>query len=131
MPTGTSASGGRLATDITAGTLPNVGMVVPDLCNDAHDCPLATADNSFKGFMQRIFAGPDWASGRLAVVLTADESSGPNTVLTVVIHPSQDHRVLTTPLTHHSLARFYADVAGVPYLANAASAPSMTTAFGF
>jgi phosphatidylinositol-3-phosphatase len=129
--TGTSASGGLLAADITAGTLPNVGMVVPDLCNDAHDCPLSIADNWFEGFMERIFAGPDWASGRLAVVLTADEASGSNTVLTVVIHPSQNHRVVTTPLTHYSLARFYADVAGVPYLANAATAPSMSAAFGF
>lgn len=129
--TGTSASGGRLATDITAGTLPNVGMVVPDLCNDAHDCPLVIADNWFKGFMQRIFAGPDWAAGRLVVVLTADEASGSNSVLTVVIHPSQNHRVVTTALTHYSMARFYEDIAGVPYLANAATAPSMTTAFGF
>src|SRR3954453_10376864 len=81
----------RLAGDITNGRLPTVGMVVPNLCHDAHNCSLATADAWFRTRMQRIFAGPDWRSGRLAVVLTADEddSTAGNTVLTVVIHRSQ------------------------------------------
>jgi len=122
----------RLAGAITAGTLPNVGMVVPNLCNDAHDCPLSTADTWFKGWMTRIFEGPDWKSGRLAVVLTADEDdkSGPNKVLTVVIHPSQRSKVVSSPLTHYSLTRLLEDVAGATHLFNAASAPSMTPAFG-
>ena len=117
---------------ITEGSLPNVGMVVPNLCNDAHNCSLATADAWFQGWMTKIFAGPDWQSGHLAVVLTADEDDGTadNTVLTAVIHPSQQANVVTSPLTHYSLTRLYEDVAGVPLLFNAASAPSMATAFG-
>jgi acid phosphatase len=117
---------------IKHGVLPDVGMVIPNLCNDAHDCPLATADTWFKGWMTKIFDGPDWRSGHLAVVLTADEdnTSAGNNVLTVVIHPSQKANVVTTPLTHYSLTRFYEEVAGVPYLFDAASAPSMTKAFG-
>ena len=122
----------QLAVAITTGTLANVGMVVPNLCNDGHDCPLSTADRWFKGWMTRIFEGPDWRSGRLAVVLTADEddTSGANTVLTVVIHPSQKANVVTSALTHYSLTRLYEEVAGVPFLFGAGSAPSMTTAFG-
>lgn len=122
----------QLDADITAGTLPNVGMVVPNLCNDAHDCSLSVADNWFKGYMTKIYASPDWQSGRLAVVLTADEddrNSG-NKVLTVVIHPSQNGNVVSTPLTHYSLTRLYEDVAGTSYLKNAATAPSMSQAFG-
>ena len=82
--------------------------------------------------MTKIFDGPDWRSGHLAVVLTADEDdrSAGNNVLTVVIHPSQKRNVVTSPLTHYSLTRLYEEVAGVPYLFDAASAPSMTTAFG-
>jgi len=122
----------QLNGDITNGTLPNVGMVVPDVCNDAHDCSLSVADSWFQTRMQNIFNGPDWKSGHLAVVLTADEddSSAGNTVLTVVIHPSQNGHVVSTPLTHYSLTRLYEDVAGAPYLYNAATAPSMSTAFG-
>ncbi|MDQ1526726.1 MAG: hypothetical protein QOG18_1339 [Microbacteriaceae bacterium] len=122
----------QLASAITHGRLPNVGMVVPNLCNDAHNCPLGTADAWFKGWMSKIAAGPDWKSGHLAIVLTGDEDdkTASNTVLTVVIHPSQKAHVVATPLTHYSLTGLYEDVAGVPYLFNAASAPSMARAFG-
>src|SRR5713226_9803996 len=34
----------QLATDLAANTLPNYGMIVPNLCNDAHECSLGTAD---------------------------------------------------------------------------------------
>jgi phosphatidylinositol-3-phosphatase len=122
----------QLAAAVTNGTLPNVGMVIPNLCHDAHDCSLATADTWFKAWMNKIFQGPDWKSGHLAVVLTADEDdqSQANTVLTVVIHPSQKAHVVTTALTHYSLTRLYEEVAGLPFLYGAASATSMSTAFG-
>lgn len=115
-----------------SGRLPRVGMVVPNLCHDAHNCSLATADAWFKSLMSKVQAGPDWKAGRLAVVLTADEDDHTqgNKVLTVVVHPSQDHHIVTTRLTHYSLTRLYDEVAGLPYLHNAATAPSMATAFG-
>lgn len=121
----------RLAAAIRTGRLPNAGLVVPNRCHDAHDCSLSVADDWFKGYMRKIFAGPDWRSGHLAVVVTADEdnhSSG-NKVLTVVIHPSQHGRVVTTRFTHYSLTRLYDDVLGAPYLHRAASAASMARAF--
>jgi hypothetical protein len=118
--------------DAAAGRLPRVGMLVPNLCHDAHDCSLATADGWFRQQMAKVFAGPDWKAGRLAVVLTADEddrNSG-NVVLTSVIHPSQDHHVVTRRLTHYSLTRLYDEVAELPLLHGAATAPSMANAFG-
>src|SRR4051812_17226731 len=117
--------------DVRTGRLPRVGMVVPNLCHDAHDCDLATADAWFESIMGRIRRGPDWRAGRLAVVLTADEDdrTDGNRVLTTVIHPSQRHHVVTTRLDHYSLTRLYDEVAGLPYLHRAASAPSMAKAF--
>ena len=58
-------------------------------------------------------AGPDWRSGRLAVVLTADEDdmSRDNRVLTVVVHPSLRGKVVSERLDH-AAARFLEDVAG-------------------
>ncbi|GAA3634280.1 alkaline phosphatase family protein [Microlunatus ginsengisoli] len=121
----------RLSHDITAGRLPNVGMVIPNMCNDAHDCPLTTADDWFRTWMSRIYAGKDWKSGHLAVVLTADEDdrSANNTVLTVVIHPSQHHRIVTTALTHYSLTRLCEDVAHIRHRNQARHAASMSKAF--
>jgi acid phosphatase len=116
---------------VDEGALPNAAMVVPDLCHDAHDCSLATADRWFEQWMTRIQAGPDWKSGRLAVVLTADEDdrSAGNRVLTVVAHPSQRHRVVTARLDHYSLTRLYAEVTGTRPLGRARTARSIAEAF--
>ena len=121
----------HLSTDLTRGALPNAGLIIPNTCHDAHDCPLSSADHWFHGLMQQVYAGRDWKSGRLAVVLTADEDdhhSG-NDVLTVVIHPSQHHRVVTTRLTHYSLTGLYDDALSTPRLNGARTAPSMAKAF--
>jgi acid phosphatase len=123
----------QLAADVTNGRLPNVGMVIPDLNHDAHDGSLASADTWFKSQMTSIFAGPDWQSGHLAVVLTADEDdkSANNNVLAVVIHPSQAHNVVSTSLNHYSLTRLLQQVGHAStYLNKAAGAPDIATAFG-
>ena len=123
---------GRLTAAIRSGHLPNVGMVIPDLCNDAHDCDLSEADAWFRVVMRKVFAGPDWKSGRLAVVLTADEDEHDNqgnTVLTMVLHRSQRARVVDTPLTHYSLSGLLSAVTGTLPLGEARTAPSMAAAF--
>ena len=122
----------RLAGDVDAGALPAVGMVVPDLCHDAHDCALASADRWLRQRIGQVLRGPDWASGHLAVVVTADEDDNHhgNRVLTVVAHPALHGRVVRARLTHLGLARAYADTAGVPAPGNAAGARSLLGAFG-
>ena len=106
--------------------------MIPDLNHDAHDGTLAEADAWLAGRLPAILSGPDFRSGRLAVVITADEDdkSGDNTVLTVVAAPALTGKVVTTPLTHHSLTGLYADVIGIPRLRSAADAPPFATAFG-
>ncbi len=124
----------ELADDAASGDLPNAGLVVPDLCHDAHDegCDLGGADAWVADQVGAVMAGPDFASGRLAIVLTADEDDRhqDNLVLTTVVHPSQQGHVVDTPLTHYSLARLYDEVLGVPPLRQAATAPDMARAFG-
>jgi acid phosphatase len=122
------------AADAASGDLPDAGLVVPDLCHDAHDegCDLAGADAWIADHVRAAMAGPDFAAGRLAIVVTADEDDRgqDNLVLTIVVHPSQEGHVVDTPLTHYSLTRLYDEVLGVPPLRHAASAPDMAQAFG-
>ncbi|GAA5017191.1 alkaline phosphatase family protein [Terrabacter aeriphilus] len=121
-----------LSTDAASGQLPNAGMVVPDVCNDAHDCGLGVADHWLETQVEAVMAGPDWRAGRLAIVVTADEDDRHhgNVVLTTVAHPSLHGVVVTTPLDHYSLARLYSEVLGAPPLGRAATATSMASAFG-
>ena len=74
----------------------------------------------------------DFTTGRLVIIVTADEDdkhSG-NTVLTSVLTPALSHKVTDTPLTHYSLTRYLCQVLGVPLLADAATAPDLSAAFG-
>jgi hypothetical protein len=118
--------------DAADGSLPAVGMAVPDLCNDAHDCGLEAADRWMRDVVGTVLAGPDWTSGRLAVVITADEDDKhhDNLVLTAVLHPALDHVVVGTRLDHYALSRALSEVAGAPPLRKAAAAPSLLAAFG-
>ncbi|MCW2780894.1 MAG: phosphatidylinositol-3-phosphate phosphatase [Marmoricola sp.] len=120
-----------LTGDIAHGRLPNAGMIVPNLCHDAHDCPLANADAFIKKWVTKLVTGPDWKAGRLAIVITADEDDRTqgNTILTTVVRPHQTPHVVTAPLNHLSLTRLYDDVLGVGYLLGARTAHSMTNAF--
>ena len=131
VPLGNLASG-ALADDVAGGTLPEVGLVVPDLCNDAHDCPLSTADRWVNGWMTAVLKGPDWLAGRLAVVVTFDEAerSSANTVLTVVAAPTLHGDVVGASLSHLSWTRWMSDLAGSPAPGDALDAPSLGAAFG-
>jgi acid phosphatase len=122
----------RYGADVRAGNLPDAGMVVPDVCHDAHDCSLATADAWMRQEVGLAMSGPDFRSGRLAVVVTADEDDGSqgNVVLTTLVHPSVRGVVATSPMSDLSLSRLYSELLGLPPLREAATAPSMAQAFG-
>jgi hypothetical protein len=131
VPAGTP-SAGILRTDIARGALPQVGLLVPDLCHDAHDCSLATADTWLRRWMQVILAGPDYRAGRLAVVITFDEveGGGGGPLLTAVVAPPLRHRVVNSSLNHLSWSRWMTDLVGAAPLRSAGTATSLGRAFG-
>ncbi|GAB2974971.1 alkaline phosphatase family protein [Nocardioides montaniterrae] len=120
------------AADVTNGRLPNVGFVIPNLCSDAHDCSLSVADSWLKAKVGRALAGPDFTSGRLAIVITADEDdhSDGNRILTVVAHRSLNGKVVSTPLNHYGLSRSLSQVSHTAPLRKARNATSVLRAFG-
>lgn len=122
----------RFGADAANGTLPNLGFLIPNMVHDAHDGTLAQADEWIAKRINAMTAGPDWAAGRLAIVITADEDdhNEGNRVLTVVGSKYQTRKVVTTRLDHYALTRFLEDVLHVPYLRNARYAADMRAAFG-
>jgi acid phosphatase len=131
-------SADTFAADATASRLPEVAMLIPNTCNDAHDtvlgCDLGTADRWLRRQLPAVLDSEDFRAGRLVVVVTADEDdrkSG-NRILTVVLAHQLDgaHRVSGTALTHYSLSRLYSEVVGAPPLRKAAKAADLAAAFG-
>ncbi|MGI8450402.1 MAG: alkaline phosphatase family protein [Streptosporangiaceae bacterium] len=131
-PRGPRAAG-ALRSDIRSGALPTVGLLKPDLANDSTDGTLATADNWLKTWIPVIQSGPDWQAGRLAVVVTFDESdegAGLENVPFVLIAPGVSGPVVTAALNHYALTRFLDEVTGVPLLGKAGTEPDITPLFG-
>jgi hypothetical protein len=131
VPSGT-VSGGNLLDDISKGQLPVTGALTPNLCNDAHDCSVGTADDWLGAWIPKILAGPDFTSGKLTVVITFDEddNSQNNNVPFVVIDRALHGVSVSGHFNHYSLTRWLDDNAGVAPLRNAAGAPDLRTAFG-
>ena len=132
VPLGTT-SAGALATDLDSGSLPAFSFVTPDLCNDMHDCSVATGDAWLRSWMRPILSSDAYAAGGTAVVVTFDEddSSGSNLVSTIVVAPSVHPGTRDgTAFNHYSLLRTTEEMLGLPTsLGAAATATSMRAAF--
>jgi hypothetical protein len=131
VPAGTT-SRGALHDDIAAAALPTFGLLIPDLCNDAHDCSLATSDRWLGHWLAALLAGPDFRTGRLAVVVTFDEDDrrAHNKILTAVLHKNLHGTSVRTRLDHLALSRSASGLAGRSGLRGARTAPDLLASFG-
>ena len=115
-----------------AGGLPEFSLVTPDICNDMHDCSVATGDKWLQNVVTAITSSAVYGQGRTAVFVVFDESEGRGTMPFYAIAPSIVPG--TRPdveLDHYALLAFTEDALGIPSrLGKAAGAESMADAFG-
>jgi hypothetical protein len=131
VPSG-SPTDGPLAEDIAAGELPSIGFLIPDNCNNGHSCSIETTDRWLRSWLPTIKDGPDFRSGRLAVLITwdEDEDDTDNRVAMVVLHPALKGRKVTNRLDHYVLSATVSALAGARPLRDADQAPDLVAAFG-
>jgi hypothetical protein len=136
VPSG-SPRNGALAEDIAKGQLPSIGFLIPDNCHNGHDCSIGTTDRWLRSWLPTIKNGPDFRSGRLAIIITWDEDdrSTDNRVAMVVIHPalkgrSVKSRKVSTRLSHYSLSATISRLAGTRPLRDADQGRDLLAAFG-
>ncbi|MDX6520573.1 MAG: phosphatidylinositol-3-phosphatase [Gaiellales bacterium] len=143
-----AAPAGRFATALRNGWLPPYTMVVPDMCNDMHDCPIGTGDVWLSRWIPRIAATAGYQQGHTVVLLTWDEGEGSGNVggvdcLAHLGNPSCHVPALVisavtpagtrsaTLFSHYSLLRTAEALLGMPrFLGRAATSASMRGAFG-
>lgn len=66
----------NLAKDISTNRLPNFSFIIPDACNDAHDCGLATADRWLKKNIAPLMSNKTFSdNGLLAIVFDEGKAS--------------------------------------------------------
>src|SRR2546422_655211 len=68
----------QFATDLANGTLPDFSNIVPNLCNDAHDCSLSTADTWLGNNIAPLLASQTFQQDGLLIILF-DEAGSDNT----------------------------------------------------
>jgi hypothetical protein len=118
----------QLGTDLGAGSVPNYVWITPDMCNDMHDCSIATGDSWLSKQVPAIVNSSAFQNGGV-LFITWDEgntnagcctnSAGGN-VATLVISPMAAPGLTSTIAeNHYSLLRTVEDSWGMPKLNNA------------
>jgi len=119
---------GPLSDDLRLDALPEFSFITPDLCNDTHDCPVATGDKFLAELVPAILDSATYRSGSLVVFIVWDE---PTPMPLLVIAPSvKPGTTASTPFSHYSLLRTTEEILGFPLLAKANDAASMRAAYG-
>jgi phosphatidylinositol-3-phosphatase len=135
--TGVRSACGSL--DVPLGSTPDISskftFVTPNICNDMHDCSVATGDKWLSGFLPKLLGSSEYAGGRTAIFVTWDEDDGgsSNHIATLVIAPSVPAGTqVSTRFNHYSMLRTTEEMLGInTYLGGAASATSMRSGFHF
>ncbi|MGA3352715.1 MAG: alkaline phosphatase family protein [Acidimicrobiales bacterium] len=126
-----SISGGALHRALYAGMLANFVFVTPNICDDAHSCPVSHGDEWLSAFLSMVFASPTYRLGHTAVFVVWDEGNLTNQVPAIVAAPSVPSATRSAVgFDHYSLLRTAEQLLGLPALLNSAKAHSMVTAFG-
>ncbi len=120
----------QFATDLAAGNLPAYSFVAPNLCNDAHDCGLSTADQWLQTNIDPLVKSATFQSDGLLVIVFdeagSDNTDGGGHVACVIVSPKAKRGYQSVGVyQHQSLLRLTADALGVTPPNEAASAPSM------
>jgi phospholipase C len=122
-----SASNLRFAdfpTDYT--TLPKVSFVVPNLCNDMHDCSVSTGDTWLKN---KLGAYATWAkthNSLLVVTFDEDDSSASNRIPTLFYGAHVATGSYSEHITHYTVLRTLESLTGVACVANSCSASTIS-----
>jgi phosphatidylinositol-3-phosphatase len=127
----------QLPTDLATNALPDYAFIVPNLCNDAHDCPLRTADTWLKSTIDPLVRSATFQRDGLLIIVF-DESRGDGThgggrIACVIVSPKAKRGYQSRTLyQHQSLLRLSLKALGVKAFPNAAaSAPDMDEFFAF
>ncbi|HMH84225.1 MAG TPA: alkaline phosphatase family protein, partial [Gemmatimonadales bacterium] len=126
----------RFATDLANGTLPTFSNIVPDLCNDAHDCSLTVADTWLRTNIDPLIHSATFQDGGLLIIVfdeasSSDATNGGGRIVWVAVSPkSKLGYQATTLYQHHSTLRLMLKGLGVTVFPGAASsAPDMNEFF--
>ena len=121
-----------LQTDIETASLPNFIFITPNLCNDAHDCPLDVADAWLTELLGRLVPALDATGESYLLVMMFEEGQGNHSCCGLPLEAGGRVPVVfysplvkngfedPTPYTHYSLLKTISTAWSLPLLGQAA-----------
>jgi len=121
-----------LQTDIETASLPNFIFITPNLCNDAHDCPLDVADAWLTELLGRLVPALDTTGESYLLVMMFEEGQGNHSCCGLPLEAGGRVPVVfysplvkngfedPTPYTHYSLLKTISTAWSLPLLGHAA-----------
>ena len=106
--------------------LPTVSFVVPNLCNDMHDCGVAAGDRWARAHLDAYATWARQHNSLLVVTFDEDNGSRDNHIATLLVGSMVEPGVSAQRVDHYSLLRTLEDMYGLPPLGQAAAAAPLT-----
>jgi phospholipase C len=94
--------------DLKSGKLPSYSFITPNICNDAHSCPLSTGDHWLSTFVPQIINSNSFATTALFIVYdegsSNDSAGGVGQVACILVSPlAKSGYISHSQFTHYSL----------------------------
>jgi acid phosphatase len=115
----------QLAKDLAAHRLPDLSLVIPNLCNDMHDCSVATGDAWLKAHVVPLLRSPQMRGGVVFVVFDEGTSNagGGGHVEALALGPTvRPGSTFAAATNHYGLLRTIEDAWRLPRLGNSRTA---------
>jgi hypothetical protein len=127
----------QFKTDRTNNQLPDYSFVIPNMCNDAHSCSLATADNWLSTNIKPLLSTPPFQTGGDGILMivfdesyASDAAHGGGHVSMVVVGPKVKRGLrLTTFYQHQSALKTALKAMGISSYPGASSSAASLAAF--
>ncbi|WP_344655630.1 alkaline phosphatase family protein [Catenulispora subtropica] len=106
--------------------LPTVSFVVPNMCDDMHDCGVATGDAWLKAGLG---AYADWAPAHnslLVVTFDEDDFTEANVIPTIIVGAGVKPGPTAQHIDHYAMLRTLEDLYGLPHAGASAQAAPIT-----
>ena len=124
VPASSNVRFSTFPTDYT--TLPKLSFVVPNLCDDMHDCSVSTGDSWLQ---TNLGAYATWATSHnslLAVTFDEDDSSASNQIPTLFSGAHVATGAYAEHITHYSVLRTLESLTGLACVGSSCSASPIT-----
>jgi len=107
-------------------TLPTVSFVVPNLCDDMHDCGPSTANAWLSRYLDGYIQWAATHSSLLIVTFDEDDYYGTNQVVTFFEGPMVQPGHYAERISHYNVLRTLEALYGLPYAGQAANVATIT-----